>query len=275
VFTIGEFSRIAGLTVKTLRFYHERGLLVPAWVDPQTGYRYYDRPQADKARVIRQLRDMEFSLEEITEILQGGEDQADLLGFLERQKAILKGRLRRYRAVVVALDRFIRQENEARTTMPNASYDVQEKTLETLLIAGVRMRGRYSECGKGFSQIGKKFGRYIAGKCFLLHYDTEYKEDDADFEACFPIRQGKEVKGISVRELPGGQCVSLLHKGPYEELGRSYARILAYVKENGYEVITPTREVYVKGPGILFKGNPKNYLTEIQILVTPPGPPKA
>ena len=42
MFTIGEFSKITGLTVKTLRFYHEEQLLVPSFVDPQTGYRYYD-----------------------------------------------------------------------------------------------------------------------------------------------------------------------------------------------------------------------------------------
>ena len=114
---------------------------------------------------------------------------------------------------------------------------------------------------------GKALGRYICGKCFLLHYDSEYKEDDADFEACMPVRKAKPVEGIDVRELPGGRCVALLHKGPYNELGRSYAKILAFVKEKGYEVLLPTREVYLKGPGMIFKGNPKNYLTEIQMLV--------
>ncbi len=267
MFSIGEFSKIAGLTVKTLRFYHERGLLVPTWVDPQTGYRYYDRSQTEKAHLIRQLRDMDFTLEEITEILQSGEEQADLLEFLERQKATLEGRLRRYKAVVASLDKLIRHEKEARIIMQNSTFDVQEKTLDKLLIAGIRMKGRYCESGKGFSRIGRQFGRYIAGKCFLLHYDTEYKEDDADFETCFPIRQGKEIEGISARELLGGRCVSLLHRGPYEELGRSYAKIMAYVKEKGFEVVAPTREVYVKGPGAIFKGNPKNYLTEIQMLV--------
>ena len=82
-----------------------------------------------------------------------------------------------------------------------------------------------------------------------------------------PVRKGKAVEGISVRELPGGRCVSLLHKGPYEQLGRSYAKILTYLKDKGYECVLPTREVYLKGPGMIFKGNPKNYLTEIQMMV--------
>jgi effector-binding domain-containing protein len=101
----------------------------------------------------------------------------------------------------------------------------------------------------------------------LLHFSTEYREGDADFEACMPVRKAKEVEGVSVRELPGGRCVALLHKGPYEELGRSYEKITKYIHEKGYKIAIPSREVYIKGPGMVFNGNPKNYLTEIQMVI--------
>jgi DNA-binding transcriptional MerR regulator/effector-binding domain-containing protein len=272
VFSIGEFSKITGLTVKTLRFYHDRGLLTPAFIDEKTGYRYYDARQIDRARVISQLRSLEFSLEQISEMLAASEDEADILDFLKRQRTILEQKMRQYRGIVSSLDKIIQTEMEARMALQNSEFDVMEKRLEPALIAGVRMKGRYSECGKGFSKIGRAFGRFISGKCFLLCYDSEFKEDDADFEACMPISKGKNVDGVSVREIAGGRCVSLLHKGPYPELGRSYAKLLAYVKEHGYEIIIPIREVYLKGPGMIFKGNPKNYLTEIQILVTGSAP---
>jgi hypothetical protein len=61
--------------------------------------------------------------------------------------------------------------------MQNAEHEVEEKNVDSMLIAGVRMRGKYSECGKGFGQIGRRFGRHICGKPLLLHYDSEYKED--------------------------------------------------------------------------------------------------
>ena len=114
--------------------------------------------------------------------------------------------------------------------------------------------------------IARRFGRQMCGQPMLLHYDTEYQEL-ANYEACVPIRKGSDVEGITVRQLPGGRAVTLLHKGPYDELGRSYERILSYIKEKGYEVQVPSREVYIKGPGMIFKGNPKNYLTEIQMLL--------
>ena len=146
---------------------------------------------------------------------------------------------------------------------------VQEKSLDPILIAGVRMKGRYAECAKGFAKIGRAFGRFIVGPCMLLHYDTEYKEADADFEACMPVKQAKDVDGVSVRELSGVRCVTILHKGPYDQMGPSYARVIKYAKDKGYAIASPTREVYLKGPGMIFKRNPKNYLTEIQIPIQP------
>ena len=270
MFTIGEFSKITGLTVKTLRFYHEQELLVPSFVDRQTGYRYYDDTQIESARIIAFLRGMEFPLSEIKELLNHVADSEELLRIVERQREVLETRIKHFRKAVRSLDQFLREEREAMAMMQSTS-EVEEKALQPMLMAGIRMKARYSECGTGFGRIGRSFGRYLCGKPFLLHYDAEYKEEDADFEACIPVRQAKQADGISVRELPGGPCVSLVHKGPYEELGRSYARILKYVKERGYTVVMPTREVYIKGPGMIFRGNPKNYITEIQMLVERPG----
>ena len=151
--------------------------------------------------------------------------------------------------------------------MAHALFQVEEKDLAPLRIAGIRMKGRYADCGQAFARIGRSLGRYLCGKPMLLHYDTEYHETDADFEACLPLRGGKPVEGIDIRDLPGGRCVSLLHKGPYEQLGRSYANVFEHVKKKGYEVVMPTREIYLKGPGMILKGSPKGYLTEIQILI--------
>jgi DNA-binding transcriptional MerR regulator len=268
MFSIGEFSRMTGLTVKTLRFYHEEGLLVPGRVDGQTGYRYYEAHQIESARVITYLRSMELPLAEIRQIL-AQEDEAEVLDVLERHKALLTSKINQFRNVVRSLDEFINEERQARIMSNQSESGVQERMLEPMLIAGVRMKGKYSDCGKGFAQVARSFGRYLGGKGMLLHYDREFHEDDANYEACMPLRRRveKKVDGISVRELPGGRCVSLLHKGPYEQLGRSYARITQYIKEKGYLVATPTREVYLKGPGMIFRGNPKNYLTEIQMIV--------
>ena len=80
------------------------------------------------------------------------------------------------------------------------------------------------------------------------------------------LRKVVAKKDIHVRPLPGGQCLSLIHRGPYPELGRSYERLLRVAKQREYKLLLPAREIYLKGPGMIFKGNPQKYVTEIQIL---------
>ena len=267
MFTIGEFSKITSLSIKTLRFYHEKQLLIPAEIDDKTGYRYYDHACIEKAHIITCFRQMEFPVNQIKEILKNHDDTADILNYLEKHKQYIEDKMRKYKNIKVSLDNIISNERQVTQIMQNSKFEVEEKTLEPMLIAAVRIKGKYSDCGQGFSKIGKSLGRFICGKPFNLYYDAEYKEDDANFEACMPIRKEQQADGISVRQLPGGRCISLLHKGSYEQLGRSYEKILQYTKEKGIEVELPSREVYLKGPGMIFKGNPKKYLTEIQMLI--------
>ncbi len=267
MFHIGEFSKITGLTVKTLRFYHDEGLLEPTHVDPDSGYRYYAENKIDVARVISQLRALDFPLSEIKEILATKGDDADLVAHLERQRATIRERMANDKEIMASLNLIIKQEQEAREKMKHMNFEVEEKHVAPQLVATLRIRGKYSDCGQGFAQIGKTYGRYLNGKPLMLHYDIEYKDQDADFEACMPIRQGRAKNGIDVRQLEGGRAITLLHQGPYDTLGRSYAKILAHAKRHGYEIQLPTREVYIKGPGMIFRGNPANYLTEIEMLI--------
>ncbi len=267
MFSIGEFSKMTGLTVKTLRFYHEQGLLTPSHVEAGSGYRFYAESKIETARVIAALRDLEFSLADIKEILRNHSDDAEIISFLESQKDEIRQRMSKDRETLGLLEKTILHEKEATAKMQQATYQVEEKQVDPILIASVRMQGKYSDCGSGFAKIGRKFGRFICGKPMMLHHDREYRADDANFEAAMPIKRGESKDEISVRELAGGRCLSLMHLGPYEELGRSYEKILKDVKARGVEWEMPTREIYHKGPGMIFRGNPKKYLTEIQFMI--------
>jgi len=269
MFSIGEFSTISGITVRTLRFYHEVGLLVPAAVDPETNYRAYDERNLETAKVIAALRGLEFPLEQIREILNECRDDEDALGQLERQQKLLTGKVRYYQTVLNTINQLVEKERRTRdeSKMATATPTIQEREVDSMLVAGIRMQGSYSDCGKGFATLGKTLGRQIAGKPLCLFYDGEYREGDANFEPCMPIRKLISSNGITVHELPAVHCVTLMHHGPYEDLKNSYAKLLKYVHAHEYKVSLPTREVYVKGPGMIFRGNPKKYITEVQIPV--------
>lgn len=152
--------------------------------------------------------------------------------------------------------------------LDDSDFAAGEKELEEVQVAGLRWKGKYAETGKAIKQLAKLAGRYIRGKAMNLYYDGEYKEEDADIESCFPVSQMKASGALTVHRVPAGRCAYIVHKGPYEHLGRSYAKIMEYMQTKKYESQLPIREIYIKGPGIIFRGNPRKYLTEIQIMIS-------
>jgi DNA-binding transcriptional MerR regulator len=266
LFTIGEFSKISGLSVKALRFYDEKGLLKPAQVDAATDYRYYDDVSVERARIIARLRELQFSLDEIARFLLEFGDESDLLDAMHRQKRAIIERMRIDRKVVKALEEVIDRETEVARLLESGRFSVEEKRLEPVILAGLRMQGRYEDCGRGFTTVARTMGRQLAGRPLCLYYDAEYRDEDANFETCFPLRQEVPSRGdVRVRTLPSQCCLSLVHQGPYPQLGRSYRKLLVEAKRRGCALQLPTREVYLKGPGMIFQGNPMRYLTEIQL----------
>src|ERR1700680_712149 len=74
--TIGDFSRASHLSVKTLRHYHEVGLLEPSEIDPDNGYRYNSEDQTPVAQVIRRLRALQMPVAEVKSVLAASDSEA-------------------------------------------------------------------------------------------------------------------------------------------------------------------------------------------------------
>lgn len=141
------------------------------------------------------------------------------------------------------------------------------KEIPEMLIASIRFKGKYQDVSQAFNSLFKKYGRYCNGAPFCLYYDNDYKEDDADIEACVPVKTAVEVEGIICRKIPGGKAVTVVHHGPYETLGQSYQVIIDHLNENNRRIRLPHREVYLKGPGMILPRSPRRFITEIQIML--------
>ena len=147
------------------------------------------------------------------------------------------------------------------------SEEIKEEILPELKIFSIRFKGKYPEVGEKFAMLFKKGGRFARGKPFTLYYDCEYKEEDADMEACVEAKSVINLEGINSSLLAGCKVITLIHRGPYEELTRSYQTMYEYCNKKQLKVIPPTREQYIKGPGFIFRGNPKKYVTKIMFPV--------
>ena len=90
---IGDFSKLSRVSVKTLRFYDEMGLLRPVEVDRFTGYRYYEFDQLPRLHRILALKDLGFSLEEIGRLLEGDLTAEQMRGMLKLRQAEIRQRV--------------------------------------------------------------------------------------------------------------------------------------------------------------------------------------
>lgn len=267
MYSIGQFSKLSRLSVKMLRHYHEIGLLVPDEVDEQSGYRKYGAASLERARIIQALKEVELPLKEIRELVERVDEDADLVTFLEAHRRDIAARVQHYQTVQRSLDALIASARMSREVR-KAPGTIEEKTLAPLLFAGVRMQGKYIEIQRAFATVGRRAGMKIAGPAHGLFYDDAYKEDGADFEGGFPVRSSVRHADVDCRELPGGRALTILHTGPYDTLHATYERLIDEMIRLGVEPVRPSREVYVRGPGMIFRGKPSKYRTEIQFLVS-------
>jgi DNA-binding transcriptional MerR regulator len=125
---IGDFSRASHLTVKTLRHYHETGLLKPAQIDPQTGYRRYTTEQIPVAQIIKRFRDLDMPLNEIRAVLSAPDVQArnDLIAaHLKR----LENDLARTRTAVASLRKLLEH--------PAPAVDIGRRRTEQVTAAAI------------------------------------------------------------------------------------------------------------------------------------------
>ncbi len=150
-YRIGDFSLVSRLPVKTLRYYHEIGILEPAGTDPMTGYRWYDDESLRKAALVKRLRELDFSLEEIADIArreaEGRTDEG--LERLAAKAFELGERIERFQQIKAEIDGFIAAEREAEEAGKLESIESIE--IDGQLIAKIGYRGKYSD-----------FGRYVA-----------------------------------------------------------------------------------------------------------------
>ena len=106
---IKEFARLTGVSVRTLHYYDEIGLLVPAFVDKSTGYRYYDEKSLLRMQEILFYRELDFSLKSIGQILSS--PNYDAKQSLAEQKNLLILKKERLERLITAIDQAMKGEN--------------------------------------------------------------------------------------------------------------------------------------------------------------------
>jgi DNA-binding transcriptional MerR regulator len=187
---IGDFSKLAQVSVKTLRHYGKVGLLTPAWVDRFTRYRYYTLDQLPRLNRILALKDLGFSLPQVRELLREDLSAAELRGMIRMKHAEVERQVQAEAARLARVTARLRQiEREGR--MPD--YEVALKTVPSQRVVGIR------EVVPAFGDVRDLFNELRAClragsipvdpvcPSMAIYYDSEYHDPGIDVEAALPI----------------------------------------------------------------------------------------
>ena len=266
---IGDFSKLSRVSVKTLRYYDETGLLKPVHVDPFTGYRLYEYSQLSTLHRILALKDLGFSLEEIGRLLDDGLSVEQMYGMLKLRETEARQRVRDEAERLERIRARLRQIEQEDCM---SKYDVVIKSVDEVKVASLRgVVPTPPEQGGLWQELEEYLAKQRVkptGACLTLYHDDEYKERDWDVEVCEPIdAELGETQRVKVQTLPAVKTLACtIHNGPFVTIGEAYNAIGKWITDNSYRIVGPCREIYLHSKGDGNQNDPDT-VTEIQFPV--------
>lgn len=242
MFTIGEFSKLNHVSARMLRHYDAIGLLRPAHVGAENGYRYYDAAQLSVLMQIETLRGFGFSLSETAGLLP--------LAPQELAKRIHMQRLEAHRELN-ALRRTIRKMEDAilkmeGTGMSYEKYQIIVMEVPEQRVFGLRRTISVDQTHSLFEDLHREMerrGLKRTGPTQLLYHGREFSYESMDVEAQAAV----SGDGPDVQILPACQCAAATHTGPYETVKYAYDALSKWFAQHPeYEICGPAMERYLK-----------------------------
>jgi DNA-binding transcriptional MerR regulator len=247
--TIGMFARLSWLSQRALRLYEAQGLLVPAVVDEQTGYRWYRPEQLEVARLVARLRRLQMPLARIAEVV-GAPDPHTAVELLEQFWAGEEFRLAARRELVGHL-RFRLAGQEGGLDV----FDVQVREVPEQLVLTEQRHTRVQELGPWIDEAMARLlkaatghGDGMAGPCFIVFHGEVNEESDGPVEICLPISPATD------RPVDGAVRIEPAHREAYTRITKAqcaFPQILSafdavrlWTEREGRPVTGSPREVY-------------------------------
>ncbi|MGI5351948.1 MerR family transcriptional regulator [Streptomyces sp. CA-250714] len=244
--SIGQFARLARLSVKQLRHYADLGLLPPARVDSVTGYRYYRAGQARDALTIGLLRSLDVPLPVVAEVLRGAPEATGALTAVRDQ---LDDELARRQQSLAALERILERGLPSAET---AHIALREENPQRVALVRDVATSPYD--------IGRVTSQCVARLLPLLdpaHPPRLTGLFPLDMEEQVPVAVAAALEegaaapeSTAVDLLPGGVFACATHIGPYAQIPLTAHALLAWCAEHGHALAGPLREVYVDDPAV-------------------------
>src|SRR5580693_458448 len=244
--TVGDFSRATHLSVKTLHHYHQVGLLEPAAVNPDTGYRYYSAGQIPAAQVIRRLRDLEMPVADVKAVLAAPDADARN-SLIAAHLSRLEAELAQTRAVVESL-RILLQP-------PDGPAAIEHRSVPATAAAAIGavvdradvlawMQGALGELRAAV----RAQGLHAAGPSGGVFASELFQQDQGQATMFVPVAGPvRPIGRVTSVVVPAAELAIICHHGSLADADLSYAKLGSYATTHEISIDGPLREYYLLG----------------------------
>ncbi|MGE8000372.1 MerR family transcriptional regulator [Lysinibacillus sp. NPDC093190] len=249
MYSIGKFSNLCNVPVKTIRYYSGIGLLEPSFIDEVTGYRYFDYDKMKELNTIQVLKNCHFSLKEIEQIMKGKNDRQDLelrlhkkVLELEHQQEIIAEQIQN----IVQVKNSIRNAETFNPKPILSSCYIEERPKTQVL--SIREKIHIIEMDKLVQKLFERIYAYqfeIDGELVAILHQQDRKQNIVDVELLLPVKATQQGEYIKV--IPEGKYACINVKGPYSELHFGYSRLQEWLTEQSLHAEGTFMEQYIKG----------------------------
>jgi DNA-binding transcriptional MerR regulator len=244
--SIGDFARATHLSIKTLRYYHHVGLLEPAEVDPNTGYRRYVTDQIPVAQVIRRFRDLEMPLEDIQAVLTAPDAAI--------RSTVIASHLRRLEATLEHTQQATASlRNLLETQPPTLPAELEHITVPAVTAAAISATIDIEDAGAWYhGALGELHatlatqGINLSSPAGGIYSNDLFAEDRGEATIFLPCDLTFRATGrIDALVIPGAELATTTHAGSHTDIDRSYGALATYVAHHAIGVEGPIREYYL------------------------------
>ena len=242
--SIGDFSVITHLSIKTLRYYHQVGLLEPAEVDPHTGYRRYRVEQIPMAQIIQRFRDLDMPIDEVKAVL-AAPDLDTRNALIAAHLSRLEGELEQTRQTVLSLRNLLEPARapisvEYRTVRATQAVGIQEVVdLSDLLV------WYHGALGELYATVAVQ-GMQPSGPSGGLFASDLFQYERGEATVFVPVSREMQIVGrVSPLVVPAAELAVTTHGGSHATIPATYGALGAYVSTHALAIVGPVREYYL------------------------------
>ncbi|MBC1502052.1 MerR family transcriptional regulator [Listeria weihenstephanensis] len=265
MFQIGEFSKLANVSIRSLRHYDKIGLLIPEKINTETNYRHYSASQLQTINKIQKLKEIGLSLSVIKEILASGSNTETIQAHFAIRELELQEELETIKQQNLLLESSLAVLKDDSAKL---NYHVVQKEIPKRFVASVRDTiPTFANEGWLWERLYKEiipqqvqFSKEPYN--MAIFHDETYLDANVDVEVQVALKQSdyQAVNGVIFKEVPAETVASIIINGSYEQMTAVTETVAIWLENHNYQLNGPMFNIY--HVSIATDPNPQNWVTE-------------